>query len=270
MLLLTIWIVSVRSLSLPSALPPGPEREHRPPLFSLTQPNLPPPLYRTDPTVSLVSHLQNVSSSILLPGFMSSRAVLQIPHLPTVPSETSLSLGEDGEGGLKLLPSSSERGRLTEGGEDALSPRQTGSRRASITSHLPTRRSSISTATTTGGQGRHRSNTTTSRRTTTSYVKIKHDDPLDKHVVDVLTKRQKVKRLAKGLGEFLMTPLGVFFFFYGVSLFSLSLSLCCGSSTWDPGGNAELTILSGLRWIAGIAVVFWCALPLSLPPLSFF
>lgn len=199
---------------------------------------------------------------------MSSRAVLQIPHLPTVPSETSLSLGEDAEGGMKLLPSTSERGRLTEGGEEEPATRKVGQRRASVTSRLPTRRSSTTTATTaTGGHGRHRSNTTTSRRTTASYVKIKHDDPLDKHVVDVLTKRQKVKRLAKGLGEFLMTPLGVFFFFYGVSLFSLSPFLFF---TWDSGGDAELTILSGLRWIAGIAVVFWCASPLSLHPLSFF
>lgn len=197
-------ITSTASVSDP---PCGPERSLAPtltrPLRSLCK----------DPTVSVVSHLQNVASSILLPGFLSTRATLSIPQLQTIPSEVELSDSQ------KLLPPSSRPEQITEGGEDIDAPSSpTGGRRTSD-AKAGRRRASTTASTSgrargsslTGGGGRPR------RGSTATYVSLSHDDPLDAHVVDVLTKRQKVKRALKGLGKFLMTPLGVFFFFYGES-----------------------------------------------------
>ena len=43
-----------------------------------------------------------------------------------------------------------------------------------------------------------------------SYVALEqHSDPLDQHVVDVLTKKQKRKRALIGVWEFLKTPFGI-------------------------------------------------------------
>lgn len=36
-----------------------------------------------------------------------------------------------------------------------------------------------------------------------------HEDPLDQHVVDVLTKKQKRKRALLGVWTFLKTPFGI-------------------------------------------------------------
>lgn len=190
------------------------------------------PFPPADPTVSFVSHLQNVSSSILLPGFMSSRAVLSIPHLVTIPSEVEL---QDSQ---KLLPPATTPKRLTELGQVVSTPPLDGSpsRRLSDASaagrRVPgTRRSSVAAP---PNIGRPRAGTTTSSRrprrgSTATYVTLPHDDPLDAHVVDVLTKRQKFKRAMKGLGKFLLTPLGVFFFFYGAPRPFASLSVCRSS-----------------------------------------
>lgn len=144
---------------------------------------------------------------------MSTRATLSIPQLQTIPSEVELNDSQ------KLLPPGARPERISESGEEAGTPgSRTPGRRASDAK--PGRRRASTTASTsgrarmgslTGGSGRPR------RGSTATYVSLSHDDPLDAHVVDVLTKRQKFKRAMKGLGKFLLTPLGVFFFFYGVS-----------------------------------------------------
>lgn len=72
-----------------------------------------------------------------------------------------------------------------------------------------------------GGGGSHRSRSSAGRRPSIgrargqSYSEIEHEDPLDRHVVDCLTKRQQVKRALKGVGKFLCTPVGVVVGFYG-------------------------------------------------------
>jgi hypothetical protein len=180
---------------------------------------------------------------------MSTRATLSIPQLQTIPSEVELNDSQ------KLLPPMSRPEQITESGEEAGTPGSaTAGRRASDAK--PGRRRASTTASTsgraragslTGGIGRPR------RGSTATYVSLPHDDPLDAHVVDCLTKRQKFKRMMKGLGKFLLTPLGVFFFFYGESLQPVPL-FRRPSLTADPVCST------------GIAVVFWCGQPMASPP----
>jgi len=183
---------------------------------------------------------------------MSTRATLSIPQLQTIPSEVELNDSQ------KLLPPMSRPEQITESGEEAGTPGSaTAGRRASDAK--PGRRRASTTASTsgraragslTGGIGRPR------RGSTATYVSLPHDDPLDAHVVDCLTKRQKFKRMMKGLGKFLLTPLGVFFFFYGESLQPVPL-FRRPPLTADPVCST------------GIAVVFWCGQPMASPPPPF-
>jgi hypothetical protein len=73
--------------------------------------------------------------------------------------------------------------------------------------------------------GRARGLTVSSRRRASigrgkgsTYVEIQHDDPLDQHVVECLTKRQKARRMLKGLWLFIKTPFGMLVAFYGFNV----------------------------------------------------
>ncbi|KAL7414276.1 hypothetical protein BDY24DRAFT_386389 [Mrakia frigida] len=169
-----------------------------------------------DPTVSVVSHFQNISSGILLPGWLMPRPTLSIPDGSPIDELDEASAQQ----GLITQP---DQARITSSPTPMEPPPPGGRRRAStIRSTLGGGRPRAPSAASAHSHGRGSLGArrpSVGRTRGESYVVLEqHSDPLDQHVVDVLTKKQKRKRALIGMWEFLKTPFGICVAFYGFNV----------------------------------------------------
>lgn len=113
-----------------------------------------------------------------------------------------------------------------------------------------------------------------------SRSQLSPDDALDRHVEHVLTKRDKLKRAARGLWDFLKTPMGVITAIYGFLVVFWGAAIVLFLLKWIDAGsdyNQKLWIgrylntsiltteissqvVNGLFTITGVGLIPWRAL----------
>ncbi|KAH9966070.1 hypothetical protein BC827DRAFT_1181854 [Russula dissimulans] len=91
-------------------------------------------------------------------------------------------------------------------------------------------------------------------------------DELDRHVHDVLKRKNKFRRVMKGVWAFLKTPLGIVFGIYGILVVFWGSALVFFLAKWIDSGNQNATdlwveicaqILNGLFCLTGIGLIPW-------------
>ncbi|PWN46778.1 hypothetical protein IE53DRAFT_391059 [Violaceomyces palustris] len=206
-----------------------------------------------DPGISVVGHLSNIGNSIIfpyIPSLYDRRPVIQLPQ------QQELTLAD--LEGVKRKPSqSSARGRAArKRSESPGSESEAGDRVVVPSEQIPLD----------DVKGRHHHQADSSQQLLLQQDELEREEAeqLDAHVHELLTKRQKFKRVMQGVWAFVKTPQGIAVAIYGFLVVFSGAALVIFLLGWvDHGKNKDYWVelwsqfVNALFTITGVGLIPW-------------